>query len=84
MDKPLQIYARSTGNDACIPIRLRHRAFVGIEVEIFDESAIVQRPDAPGEALDEVAVVDDGEDCAVEVFQRHLELLARRDVEVVE
>jgi hypothetical protein len=53
-----------------------NRPLVGIEVEVGVESAVMQRPDLMREALDEVAVVDDREDGAVEILQRRLELLA--------
>src|SRR5260370_42076849 len=64
--------------------RLHEGTFIGVEIVVLHEFAILQGPDALGEAFDEVAVVDDSGNRAVEVFQCLLELLTRRDIEMIE
>ena len=48
-----------------------------------DELAVAHLDDAPGDLVQEVAVVRDNEDRALEVGERVLDRLARRDIEVI-
>src|SRR5690606_24135196 len=52
-------------------------------LDVFDELAVAQLPDAAAETLDEPAVVRDGQDRAGELAQRPLELLQHVEAQVV-